>query len=37
MAGKVVLVTGASEGLGLALALAFAEEGAALAICGRRS
>jgi NAD(P)-dependent dehydrogenase (short-subunit alcohol dehydrogenase family) len=30
------MVTGGSEGLGLSLALAFAEAGAALSICGRR-
>lgn len=34
--GRVVMVTGGSEGLGLALALAFAEAGAAVSICGRR-
>ena len=33
--GKSVLVTGANRGIGLAIALAFAEEGANVAICGR--
>ncbi|PLR89151.1 SDR family NAD(P)-dependent oxidoreductase [Bacillus sp. T33-2] len=32
---KVVMITGASKGLGKALALAFAKEGARLAICAR--
>src|SRR4051812_38282149 len=34
--GKVALVTGASEGLGRASALALAEAGCAVAICARR-
>ncbi len=35
LAGKVVLVTGGSDGLGLALAAQLAAEGASVAICGR--
>lgn len=35
LAGKVALITGASRGLGLALARRFAAEGAALIICAR--
>lgn len=34
--GKVVLITGASSGLGAAMAVAFAEQGADVAISGRR-
>lgn len=34
--GKVVMVTGASGGIGRATALAFADEGCDLVICGRR-
>lgn len=35
LVNKTALVTGASRGLGLACALAFAAEGAKLAICAR--
>lgn len=35
MKNKVVMITGASKGLGYALAIAFAKEGAKLAICAR--
>jgi NAD(P)-dependent dehydrogenase (short-subunit alcohol dehydrogenase family) len=35
LAGKVVLITGGSDGLGLALAAQLAAEGASVAICGR--
>ena len=34
--GKVVIITGASGGLGKQMALRFAQEGAKLAICARR-
>lgn len=33
--GRSVLVTGGNRGIGLAIALAFAEQGANVAICGR--
>src|SRR5581483_11220373 len=33
--GKVVVITGASRGLGLAMAREFAQEGASLVICAR--
>ena len=35
LSGKVVLITGGSKGIGLACALAFAAEGARVAICSR--
>ncbi len=35
MAGKVVLITGGTDGLGLALARQLTHEGASVAICGR--
>lgn len=35
--GKTVLITGASSGVGRAAALAFAREGAAVAVCSRRA
>ncbi len=35
LSGSVVAITGASQGIGLALALAFAREGANIAICAR--
>jgi len=34
--GKVAIVTGASEGLGVGIALALAKEGAKVAVCARR-
>src|SRR5580704_5815057 len=36
MTGKKAIVTGASEGIGKAIALAFAREGVDVAICARR-
>lgn len=36
LAGKVVLITGASQGVGLVLARAFADKGAFVALVGRR-
>jgi NAD(P)-dependent dehydrogenase (short-subunit alcohol dehydrogenase family) len=35
LAGKVVLITGGTDGLGLALATRLAAEGASVAVCGR--
>jgi NAD(P)-dependent dehydrogenase (short-subunit alcohol dehydrogenase family) len=35
LAGKVILITGGTDGLGLALAERLVEEGAAVAVCGR--
>src|ERR1700744_2049302 len=35
LAGKTMLITGGTDGLGLALATRLAQEGAAVAVCGR--
>jgi len=35
LAGKAILITGGTDGLGLALATQLASEGAAVGICGR--
>ena len=35
LAGKTILITGGTDGLGLALATRLASEGAAVAVCGR--
>ena len=35
LTGKTVLITGGTDGLGLALATKLASEGAAVAVCGR--
>ena len=35
LAGKVVLITGGTDGLGLTLAAQLAGEGASVAVCGR--
>src|SRR5271168_907470 len=35
LTGKTVLITGGTDGLGLALATQLANEGAAVAVCGR--
>lgn len=37
LSGKIVLITGGSDGLGRATAERFIEEGANVVICGRRS
>src|SRR5690606_19884149 len=37
LAGRTVMITGASRGLGAALAVAFAESGASVSVCAREA